>query len=205
MINYVTNVRGQDVVGSLHHSFVQTSHAYRYVCKCTVYDFYKNIEYFHGKNFEMKEFRQIVKIQFAIFSIFDIFKKAKNRFLHKNKVQKIFFAHFSSLKKTYFCHLKKIKWGANCQNWTLCSYVSITTKRLVAASFPNNKARDSEKCSTKRRTTTTVCGHFDNFWSRDLWIVTWNEQSYSKTSPLLPTCDRNYLLLLSHYGCNCIF
>ena len=31
MINYVTSVRGQDVVGNLHHSFVQTSHAYRYV------------------------------------------------------------------------------------------------------------------------------------------------------------------------------
>ena len=30
--------------------------------------------------------------------------------------------------------------------------VSITTKRLVAASFPNNKARDFEKCvGTKRR------------------------------------------------------
>ena len=26
-------------------------------------------------------------------------------------------------------------------------YVSITTKRLVAASFPNNKARDFEKCT----------------------------------------------------------
>ena len=109
MINYVTNVRGQDVVGSLHHSFVQTSHAYRYVCKCTVYDFYKNIEYFHGKSFEMKEFRQIVKIQFAIFSIFDIFKKAKNRFLHKNKVQKNFFGPFFILKENLFLPFKKNK------------------------------------------------------------------------------------------------
>ena len=40
MINYVTSVRGQDVVGNLHHSFVQTSHAYRYVVY-TLYDWVK--------------------------------------------------------------------------------------------------------------------------------------------------------------------
>ena len=39
-----------------------------------------------------------------IFSIFDIFKKAKNQFLHEKKVQKFVFCHFQTIKNSNFAH-----------------------------------------------------------------------------------------------------
>ena len=40
------------------------------VCICTVYDFYKNIEYFHEK-----KIKKFVKIQFFLFANFGHFQK----------------------------------------------------------------------------------------------------------------------------------
>ena len=64
--------------------------------------------------------------------------------------------------------------------------VSITTKRLVAASFPNNKARDFEKCVGILNAAALLYYHHTHHCVRSFWqfLVAWSVNCHLKWAKL---------------------